>query len=243
MRLYSWFRLTLLAGAAVALSACSYIADLFPDKQKEYRYSSELPDLEVPPDLGAVAAAAKEPKVAEASDDSKPAAEDQPKAKKKRKAAKPKDAEATLAESADNAALIEVSEPFPEAWNDVSRALGRLKIEISDQNRSDGVFYVYYGGEAPKKEEDKGFWDDVGTVFNIEPDKAQEYRVKLEDREDFTFIRIYDADNKAISDGKGLELLKRLHKKLITLNQPEPEEVKRSEEDDKDKEKPAADKP
>ena len=33
------------------LTACSTIASLFPDKQKQYRYSSDLPPLEIPPDL------------------------------------------------------------------------------------------------------------------------------------------------------------------------------------------------
>ncbi len=236
MRLNSWFRVALFVGVAISLTACSYIASLFPDKQKQYRYSSELPDLEVPPDLVGSKISGKgaddvpipdkprrevADKVSSASKDAK--ASSSPPPAKKRKSVKHSDSSVTLADSGDNAALIEVSEPYAEAWNDVSRALGRLKVEVTDQNRADGVFYVYYGGEPPKKPEETSIWDDVKAVFNVEKDKAKEYRVKLEDKDDFTFVRVFDQDDKGISEGPGLDLLKRLHKKLITLDQPEPE--------------------
>jgi uncharacterized lipoprotein len=146
-----------------------------------------------------------------------------------------------LAESGDdNAALIEVSEPFPAAWNDVSLALGRLKIEITDQNRSDGVFYVYYGGVAPKKDsEETSMWDDVTSVFSTEKDKAKEYRVKLEDKDTATFVKVLDEEGKGVSEGPGLELLKRIHKKLTTLDQPEPA----GGDKDKPEDNPPPDKP
>jgi len=255
MRLNSWFRLALLAGVAFSLAGCSYIAGLFPDKQKQYRYSSELPDLEIPPDLvGSKISgkAAREDKLepvdsGAASAKSGESSSPPPAAKKRKPAAKHNDSNVTLADSSDNAALIELSEPYAAAWNDVGRALGRLKIEITDQNRQDGVYYVYYGGEPPKKPEETGFWDDVKAVFSIEKDKAKEYRVKLEDKDDFTFIRVYEQDgDKGVSEGKGLELLKRIHKKLTTLDQPEPEgeEGKKAAEDEKkETEKPAAEKP
>lgn len=223
MRSHSWFRPTLLAGALASLTACSVISDLFPDKQKQYRYSSELPDLEVPPDLlgSKIDEIGTEPSQSTAGDGGTGEPSAKP-TKKKRKSDKPPPS-STLAETAENAALIELSEPYAEAWNDVSRALGRLKVEITDQNRADGVFYVYYGGEPPKKPEEEGFWDSVASVFNVERDKAREYRVKLENKEDYTFVRVYDQSDNVVSEGKGLELLKRLHKKLVTLHLPEPE--------------------
>jgi len=245
MRLNSWFRLALFAGAAVSLTACSYITGLFPDKQKQYRYSTELPDLEIPPELSAskLAAAGK----AGPADD-EPAADSAsspPPAKKRKPSAKHSDSDATLAENSDNAALIELHEGYAEGWNDVSRALGRMRVEITDQNRSDGVFYVYYGGEAPIKPEDKGLWDDVKGMFGVDSDTAKEYRVKLEDRDDFTFIKVFDQDGKGVSEGPGLDLLKRLHKKLTTLNQPEPEGEEGRKADEAEKkatEKPAPEK-
>jgi uncharacterized lipoprotein len=106
----------------------------------------------------------------------------------------------------------------------VSRSLGRLELEISDQNRSDGVFYVYYGGET-KKYEDRGIMADLAALFTGDGAKAQEYRVKLEEKGGFTNIYILDQSGKAVSDGPGFELLKRLNDKLQSLDQPEPEQA------------------
>jgi len=250
MRLNFWFRVSLLAGVAVSLTACSYIAGLFPDKQKQYRYSTELPDLEIPPDLSASKLAAASKSGAADSDiaQAKPPAEaaSSPPPKKRKPPVKHTDANATLAENSDNAALIELNEPYAEAWNDVSRALGRLRVEITDQNRSDGVFYIYYGGEAPKKPEDASLWDDVKNLFSADKDIAKEYRVKLEDKEDYTYVKVLDQEGQGVSEGPGLELLKRIHKKLLTLNQPEPEGEegkKAAEAEKKETEKPAPGKP
>jgi uncharacterized lipoprotein len=240
MRLNSWFRVAVIAGAAVSLTACSYIASLFPDKQKLYRYSSELPDLEIPPDLVGSKVGSKDEMpdtpLADSSGGKGKYATDasgQPQATKR--APVKHSSNPTLAENLENAALIELHEPYAEAWNDVSRALGRMKVEITDQNRSDGMFYVYYGGETPQKPEDTNFLDDIKTMFGFNSDTAQEYRIKLEAKDAFTFIRVFDPDGKAVSGGSGLDLLKRLHKKLTTLDQPEPEgeEGKRAAEAEK----------
>jgi outer membrane protein assembly factor BamC len=41
----------ILAAAIADLSACSYIQGLFPDKEKDYQYTTEIPPLVVPPGL------------------------------------------------------------------------------------------------------------------------------------------------------------------------------------------------
>jgi outer membrane protein assembly factor BamC len=45
--------ITLLISAAAlsALSACSYVKSLFPDKEKDYQYTTEIPPLIMPDDL------------------------------------------------------------------------------------------------------------------------------------------------------------------------------------------------
>lgn len=232
MRVMRWLRLGLLAGALVSVTGCSYIGSLFPDKQKQYRYSTELPDLEIPPDLvgsktdeaiaeseegnnSSVSYVQGKTKLSESGTPGKPP-------KKKRKRLKDSSAVA-LAENSENVSLIELNEPFAEAWNDVGRALGRLKIEIFDQNRTDGVYYVYYGGVPPKKDDDQGFMDSIASVFSPDKDQAKEYRIKLEDKEEFTFIKVLDQQDNERSTGDAFELLSRLHKKLLNLDQPEPE--------------------
>jgi len=210
------------------------MSGLFPDKQKQYRYTTELPDLEIPPDLvgskvdGKLAESDTQPDEVVSAVQGKTKLEptgspSSGKSGKKKKRKHLDDNSVTLAESMENTSLIELNEPYAEAWNDVSRALGRLKIEVFDQNRTDGVFYVYYGGQPPKKEEEASVWDTVVSVFDVQKDTAKEYRVKLEGKDDFTFIKILDQDDKELSEGPAFDLLKRLHEKLMNLDQPEPE--------------------
>jgi outer membrane protein assembly factor BamC len=259
MRLNACLKTALLGGAVILMTACSMIGDMFPDKQKQYRYSSELPDLEIPPDLSSPNSDSKDSdatspvkhsqtargkysadkNTGEADSEANSAKSNSTGQKgKKHKPVQHNDSSVTLAQNTENAALIEIQEPYDEAWNDVGRSLGRLKVEITDQNRSDGVYYVYYGGVPPKKPgEETSFWQDLGSVFSSNKDQAKEYRIKLEDRGNTTNVFILDQESQAISDGPGLELLKRLHKKLITLDQPDAPDP----EKDGDKEDPKPD--
>ena len=251
MRLISCLKTAILGGVVFSLAACSTIADWFPDKQKQYRYSSELPDLEIPPDLTASKIDGKDSSASAYSKNdqnakdkyssgkesgnvgtqAKSASADTPsRTSKKHKPIKHNDTSMTLAENIENAALIEMQEPYEESWNDVGRALGRLRIEITDQNQTDGTYYVYYGGKPPKRtDEETGFWESITSVFSSEKDQAKEYHIKLEDKEKVTNVYVVDKDGKVISEGPGLELLKRLHKKLITLDQPDTPETGKEE--------------
>ncbi|QSA97024.1 outer membrane protein assembly factor BamC [Methylococcus sp. EFPC2] len=227
-------RVLVLLGLAGSLSACSVLESLFPDKQKQYRYSSDIPALEIPPDLtsstleGTKGGGGPRPSSREAEEESPPSAavaEENTGSRRaaSKPAAKPEVPRTTLAQSNDNATLIEVEAPYAETWNDVSRALGRLEVELTDQNRSDGVFYVYYGGTSPKpKEGDSSLWQDLKSMFSNE-EKASEYHVKLEEAGDVTNVFVLDASGKSVSEGPGYELLQRLNETLRTLDQPESE--------------------
>ena len=221
--------------AATTLPACSYVAGLFPDKQKQYRYSSEIPELEIPPDLtsstieGAKQGPSRQDRTPNAdasatsgNEGDEAAVEPAAPASKQQPAGKSSAPPATLAQGTDNVPLIEVEEPFAEAWNDIGRALGRLEVEVSDQNRSDGLYYVYYGGET-KKYEDRGVMADLVALFTGDGAKAQEYRIRLEEKGSFTNIYVLDASGKAVTEGPGFDLLKRLNEKLQSLDNPEPE--------------------
>jgi uncharacterized lipoprotein len=228
----------LLAGLSCALAGCGYIAGLFPDKQKQYRYSTELPPLEIPPDLTGSTIegrddgdhAERSRQTRETVDDSAPPKTDEREQPRKevsraagRQPAKSAVPKTSLAQNQEDAPLIEVEAPFAETWNDVSRALGRLEVELTDQNRSDGVFYVYYGGDTPHpKDGETSFWQDVKSLFGA-GEKAGEYRVKLEESGDYTHVFVLDAAGKAVTEGRGFELLKRLNDALVRLDQPEPE--------------------
>jgi uncharacterized lipoprotein len=212
-------------GLAFALIGCETVARLFPDKQKQYQYSSEIPPLEVPPDLSSStideAVRKKETETGEAPSDEQPSAaekaaaadESKPAAsapsKRRRSSATP-----TLAQSSDNIPLIEIDGSFEVAWVAVAKALSRMELEISDQNRSDGVYYVYYGSDR-KPYEDRGFLGDLAELLGSASEPAREYRVKVESRAATTcLVYVLDTENKPQTEGAGLDLLKRLNDAL-----------------------------
>lgn len=228
-----------LLGVSSLLSGCETIGSLFPDKQKQYKYSTEIPPLEVPPDLssstidGAVSkrgaggaedtgSLADRDRESAATPPGEAAEQTAAEAEQPRPAAPAKKSEAapTLAQSSNDVPLIEIEAPFEIAWVEVAKALGRMELEISDQNRSDGLYYVYYGGDR-KPYEDRGFFGDVAEMFGKGQEQSKEYRVKLEGRtQKLTTVHVLDADNKPQLEGPGFELLKRLHETLQAMAAP-----------------------
>ncbi|HWO99413.1 MAG TPA: outer membrane protein assembly factor BamC [Methylococcus sp.] len=176
-------------------SGCSYVAGLFPDKQKQYRYHSEIPPLEIPPDLtsttieGAVAGGARD--VAE-----KPA-----------EPAEVPDPKSTLAEDLRDVPLIEVEAPFDEAWRSVVRALGRAKIEVTDEDRSRGVFDVRFGEPQTEQPGLLMRWLGLGG----EASHSGAFRVHVEQKGQATVVFVTDEQDQPQTKGPGLDLLKAIH--------------------------------
>jgi uncharacterized lipoprotein len=209
----------------LALNACSVVTALFPDKQRQYQYTTEIPALEVPPDLsmstmtgaklnrGAGQAGSGGPggDGAGASGGVQASPDD-------RKFSETKGA--TLAQNTEDVPLIELASPFPQAWNDVGRALGRMKVEVSDQNKSEGVYYVYYGG-SEKAYEDRGMWGDISDLFSGGGPKSMEFRLKLEEHKSAkrtsTDVFLFDDEGKPVRSGVPLDLLKKLHRQLLAM--------------------------
>jgi uncharacterized lipoprotein len=219
----------LIVSGAALLGGCSTIEGWFPDKQKQYQYSTEIPPLEVPPDLTAStidgARGGNRPawESPASPDDSgstpsdreatpAPGAEMNPDSAKAMRAGKGHPAP-MLAENAADMPLIEVQAPFDITWAEVNKALGRMKMEIIDQNRSDGLYFVHYAKDQ-KPYEDKGFFGDVAEMFGNGPGGTQEYRIKLEEKSGVTSIYVLNAENQPQKDGPGLDLLKQLNETL-----------------------------
>lgn len=234
---FPYRKAAMLAGLALALGGCDLVKSWFPDKQKQYQYSTEIPPLEIPPDLSsstidgvaprpraprgetedeALRASAGEETAETRPGEGEPAnagASEEPRPVAKRSRTEPIP---TLAQSSDNVPLIEIEAPFEVAWIAVAKALGRLELEISDQNRSDGVYYVYYGGDA-KPYEDRGFFGDLAEMFGKGGEQSKEYRIKLEEKGKATLVYVLDPDNKPQMSGPGFDLLKRLHETLQSV--------------------------
>ncbi|CAL1241266.1 outer membrane protein assembly factor BamC [Candidatus Methylocalor cossyra] len=210
-----------LLGASALLTGCGLIGSWFPDKQKQYQFSSEIPPLEIPPDLTAstIEGATRGDRTPTGESAEELAKLDRPSESNPPKTAPPAENTPALEETAGNAPMIEIEAPFAVAWNDIARALGRLELEVTDQNRSDGLYYVYYGGDN-KPYQDRGFFGDLVEMFGGGAEQAREYRVKVQDKGKTTAVYVTDPDGKPQTSGPGLELLKRLHETLQSLSEP-----------------------
>ena len=216
--------LTLLA-ASTLLGGCETVSSWFPDKQKQYKFSSDIPPLEIPPDLSSstiedVANPAPTDRGVLVSDET-PAQQAPSASAAEAPAPEPARSSQTsvLGQNSANVPLVEIEAPFDLAWAEVAKALGRMEVEVSDQNRSDGVFYVYYGGDKAATN-DRGFFGDVADMFSGGAAKSKEYRVKLEQRGKATAVTVLDSESKPQFEGPGFELLKELHQTLQTQAAP-----------------------
>ncbi|QFY44044.1 outer membrane protein assembly factor BamC [Candidatus Methylospira mobilis] len=216
----SMFRTIVALGFMVALTGCSYITDLFPDKQKAYRYSEDIPPLEIPPDLtsstikglpgngGGARDALASQSNEQIADTSNVKSSELAMPAKRTKAIV-----AVLAQGDDDVPFVDVAAPFAETWNLVGRAMGRLELEVTEQSRSDRQYFVYFGGEkSGKTNDEQGWWQSLlGGDDSAAPDeKAEQFHVKLEPKDSHTHIYVLDNAGKPVLQGAGLRLLKKL---------------------------------
>ncbi|HAZ41439.1 MAG TPA: hypothetical protein DCY52_04140 [Methylococcaceae bacterium] len=219
---------SLLGMGLLALAGCTVVKSWFPDKHKEYQYVSEIPALEIPPDLtsstidGATGgsreswqSAATEERPASASlreATPPPGTEMTPERAKELEAARnhPKP---VLAENLQDIPVIEVQATYDIAWAEIAKGLGRMRIEVIDQNKPDGMIVVHYRKEDHQYE-DRGLIGDLQDMWSGGTPKTYEYRIKVEPYKGATSIFVLDSEGATIKGGEGFELLKDLNQAL-----------------------------
>ncbi|MGH8551680.1 MAG: outer membrane protein assembly factor BamC [Methylococcales bacterium] len=207
----------LLVLAVLGMSlGCSSFENILPDREKEYKYSTEIPPLEIPPDLSA--SAIESASIQSSSTDFRPstgslsttsrgplARDELPETGKTE--------DLPDVEHSEAGAYIRVEENFSIAWRMVGRALSRLEIEIEDVNRSEGLYYIVFEDRRKRPVEDSlwsrlAFWSDSNSI------EEQRFRILVEAKSDTTEVRIQDEDGSVLSDGTGLDVLKRIQKQI-----------------------------
>lgn len=240
--------------AMQAMTGCSYIKSLFPDKERDYQFRTEIPELIVPEDLKGKTLPQKTPEevaaaavaAAESVTEEKAAATDEQQdsapAKEKDTATEVRAEDKPVAPiTASNPAVssLQIDQSEKQAWRLVARALSRQRMEIVERNFDKGYFYVNYDPKAIKPE-DGSIWDEVTFLFGADPSNEQEYRISLlEIAPQVTEVTIQDSDGKTLSNEVATALLK-----LITdgINQALPEKPQDAPADQESTEK-AEDKP
>lgn len=179
-------------------SACSRIKSYFPDKEKDYQFKAEIPELVLPDDLGEHSIENAPAMDLVGAPPADTVSEDQ--TKKIR-------VERIIYDG--GATRLRIDQPFSKSWRIVGKALARKSVEIVARNKPEGLFIVMYD-PSEQKVTDESLWDEVLFVFGQHGGKEQEYRIKLAEYEAFTEVIVLDENDKPLSEGAGLSLLQLL---------------------------------
>lgn len=190
------------------LSACTTIKNWFPDKEKDYQFTTEIPPLTIPPDLsgGSITnvPAAPAASAAESTSASEPSPEPAPTVERKL-------IQVELVNADQGTKRLRISAPPATAWRMVGKALSRQFMEVTNRNQEERQFNVLYDPNN-KEVEDGGIWDEVTFFLKGFETNEQEYVLKLvENDSQQTDVVILDKEQKPIADEASLSLLKLLH--------------------------------
>jgi outer membrane protein assembly factor BamC len=224
------YRAALVVLAVSHLTACETIKSLFPDKEKDYQYTTQIAPLTLPDDLRRPDAnrfaqgmrPAPKPVITEAL----AAAEDTiantasaavepveplvdntiPTPPPTSNLAKPRDFTAELLSDGTN--RLRLSLPAGNAWRVVSKALSRKSIEVTKRDQAAGLFEIHYVTNDEKVKDDS-FLDEMSFLFDGFQDE-QAYSLKLQESSGQTEVLILDSEQKPLNDAASLKLLQLL---------------------------------
>lgn len=210
----------------IAAAGCSTIKSWFPDKERDYQFTTEIPEIVVPDDLKAgslstlaVSAptepAAIEAPVAAVAKKSTAAAEGivAPNKTAASEAAIKQADDTQASESVASApessgSSLKIDQPQIQASHIVSKALSRQKLEIIERNLDKGFFVVKFDPNAVQPE-DKNWLDEINFVFGDEPSHEREFRIHLRQlNPQLTEVTVQDSEGKTQSSAAANALLK-----------------------------------
>ncbi|HEY8095165.1 MAG TPA: outer membrane protein assembly factor BamC [Methylobacter sp.] len=214
------FRALIIVAALVNLSACSYIKSLFPDKEKDYQFTTEIPPMVLPTDLAGGSIGGLPAASAAGKADSAPAAPVTETTDAAPAAAAPKTETAPeidrkliqveLVDAEEGTKRLRIGAPSARAWRMVGKALSRKSIEVTNRNQEEKLFNVQYD---PNKQEveDGSIMDEVNFFLKGFELTEQEYVLKLVENNQQTDVIVMDKEQKPVSDKTSLSLLMLLH--------------------------------
>jgi outer membrane protein assembly factor BamC len=83
----------------------------------------------------------------------------------------------SMEDTPDGSAVLRLQLPFDRAWASLGRALQESSFEITDKDRSSGLYYVKFDGEAA--EDDAGWWASLWNADDAQPFKDQVFVVSM----------------------------------------------------------------
>lgn len=198
------------------VTACGYIKSYFPDKEKDYQFTTEIPPLKLPPDLdknAALSAPAADsaevstpiPEKTQAAPVASPAEEE---------AEIPRVVPVELVKFESGETRLRIGAPVSRAWRMVGEALSRKSLEVTERNQEDALYRVQYDPDE-QPVEDGSLWDEVIFMFKGVQANEKEYILKLIANNRQSEVAVLDKDRQPVTEGPGLKLLDLLEETLV----------------------------
>ncbi len=115
--------------------------------------------------------------------------------------------------------MIQLNQPFAKAWVMTLKALNRLKLEVFNRNRKQGIFRFIHSFMEHELAKDRGWWEDLMYFFTGEGKlREREYMLRLIPADGVTRLYLLDDKGNPLSDSASLQLLNHIRDKLTELS-------------------------
>lgn len=216
------FQVGFIVCVVIGTSGCSTLQSWFPDKEKDYQFTTELPPLVIPTDLvQKISVPAK--KITPTAANSVEAITPKKLAAKKLESVIEKiaavenrptltDAETELNRNEiqvslthENAPTLNLNVPLVRAWRIVGKALSRSGIEVTNRGQDSGQIYIQF--VEAKQQPEKSLWDNTISVFNPFSENEQSYILQFHEANLKTSVTVLTPELQTINDGLDNKIL------------------------------------
>jgi outer membrane protein assembly factor BamC len=216
------FQVGFIVCVVIGTSGCSTLQSWFPDKEKDYQFTTELPPLVIPTDLvQKISVPAK--KITPTAANSVETITPKKLAAKKIESVIEKiaavenrptltDAETELNRNEiqvslthENAPTLNLNVPLVRAWRIVGKALSRSGIEVTNRGQDSGQIYIQF--VEAKQQPEKSLWDNTISVFNPFSENEQSYILQFHEANLKTSVTVLTPELQTITDGLDNKIL------------------------------------
>ena len=216
------FQVGFIVCVVIGTNGCSTLQNWFPDKEKDYQFTTELPPLVIPTDLvQKISVPAK--KITPTAANSVEAITPKKLAAKKIESVIEKiaavenrptltDAETELNRNEiqvslthENAPTLNLNVPLVRAWRIVGKALSRSGIEVTNRGQDSGQIYIQF--VEAKQQPEKSLWDNTISVFNPFSENEQSYILQFHEANLKTSVTVLTPELQTINDGLDNKIL------------------------------------
>lgn len=222
-------RISFLIACGFSVSGCSTLQSWFPDKEKDYQFTTELPPLVIPPDLiqkpsapsrAAVPVDIPTAKTVESEKLKKSVPKTLSPAVETVSESKPvnrpplSDTETELSRNEiqvslthENTPTLNLNVPAARAWRIVGKALSRSGIEVTKHEQENGQIHIQVANSKLKTEPEKSVWDNTVSVFNPFAENEQGYILQFRETNSKTSVTVLASELQPVTDGSDDKLL------------------------------------